>query len=377
MNSLIGPFVVIFLAFTVAIIIFVTTKRPMTMRKKAEGLGGKINGKGAGVFIIDGKTLVMEYSPGCRNSPSWFKISTSGTFGSELVIRLETPRDKFYKKIGLNQEVQVSDQKIDERLFFECDKPEFIKQLFLDQDVKLLVLKILCCFNTILITGNTCTFTRSPSEALDQISNEEITDSARMLLTLVSSIPKSDLGYHPEVVFFKSWRALLYVIGYGILICGVVSFLWANFSFRVVDSLRLWLISIAVNVFLFAAVSYFVFQKIKGFSTSSKVFIHFLFSFGIGILLLGRYGFAVANGNFDEAPAQRFERVVIDKYFTTGKSSTTYHVVLAPWRLGARPWQFTVGQGEYSGINLGKTYYMIATKPGKFGFEWVVSEKLL
>ncbi|MCX5708982.1 MAG: hypothetical protein NTY14_08480 [Candidatus Omnitrophica bacterium] len=377
MNLFLAPIIVIFFVVMVVAVIFVTTRSPNSMKKKIKELGGDVNKKGAGVLIVGGKTLTIEYFPGSRNSSPWFKISTSGTFGSGLLIRWETSRDKFYKKIGLNQEVQVSDKAVDERLFFECDTPEFTKQIFLNPDVKPLVLKILSSFSSIEITEKTCTFTRSPSEPFNEISNEVIMDSARKLLAFVESIPRSDLGYHPEVSVFKTWKAALYFIGYGILVCGVVSFFWADFSFRVVDSLKLGLSSIGVNAVIFSAGSYFAFRRIKGFSTSSKVFIHFLFTFGIGILLLGRYGFAVANGIFDKTPAQKFEQVVMDKYTTTHKSSTTYHVVVAPWRLAIRPWGFTVGRAEYLGIVPGKTYYRIVTKPGQFGYEWVVSESLI
>lgn len=347
------------------------------MRKKMKELGGRINSKGAGVFTVDGKILTMEYSGGSEGSHSWFKISTSGKFGSELVIRREKFQDKLYKKIGLNQEVQVSDKEIDEGLFFECDMPEFTKQLFFNTEVKPLVLKILGYFDSIGITRNICTFKISPCERLNKISNEIIMDAARDLLSFVSFIPRSISISHPEVISFKTRKVILCFIGYGILACGGICALWAINSFRVVDPVRIWLLSIGVNIILFPAAIYFAFQKIKGFSTSSRVLIQFLFSFGLGIVLLGRYGFAVANGIRDNTPLQKFEQVVIDKYTTTDEDSTTYHVVVSPWHSASHGWKFTVSQGEYDQIRVDKTCFEIITKSGRFGFEWVLSERLI
>jgi hypothetical protein len=345
------------------------------MRRKIKELGGKINRKGEGVFTVDGQTVAVQYFSG-EGGP-WFKISVSGTFGSQLTIRPETSRDKFYKKIGLNKEMQISDAEIDKDLFFECDTPEFAKQLFLSAQVKPLILKIFSYFNSIEITRDKCTIKRFPCEKLNKINNEIITDSARKLLNFVSFIPRSVSSYHSEVFSFKSWRAILYFIGYGLLVCGGICTLWANISFRVVDAMRLWLLSISINIAIFVAALCFAFQKIKGFSTSSKVLIHFLFSFGIGIVLLGRYGFAVTNGILDMTPAQKFEQVLINKYTETGDNSTTYHAVVAPWRPARSGWKFTVSQGEYGRIRVGKTYYAIITKSGRFGFEWVLSERLI
>ena len=378
MNASSDYFVIIYLVSLVAIIVFIVVAIKLfdPMRKKIKEICGGVNRKGVGIFTVDGKTITMKYFAGSRNSSPRLKISTYGIFGCELVIRRETSRDKFYKKIGLNQEIQVPDKEIDEELFFECDIPEFTKQLFLNADVKPLALKILSYFNSIEITRDTCTLTKCPCERLDNISNEVIVDSARNLLIFVSFIPRFISSYHPEVLSFKKWGTALYFIGYGILACGVICFI-LSFAFRVVEPLRLWLLSIAVNILLFSGATYFAFQKIKGFSTSSRSLMHFIFSFGIGILLLGRYGVAVANGILDKTPVQEFKQVLVDKYTTRHKSSTTYHVVVSSW-LPANPgWRFTESKEEYSRIQIGKTYYMIVTKSGRFGFEWVLYERLI
>lgn len=379
MNMFQDPLVILCFAsiIVIAFIILIAVTYLDPMRKKIKELGGKITRRGAGVLAVDGSALTLEYFSGSRDSSPWLKIAASGTFGSDLVIRQETSSDKFFKKIGLNREVQLSDQEIDEKLFFECDNPEFLKQLFLNADLKPLVLNILGHFSSIEITRNRCTFKRCPCEALNKISNEWVFAWARQLLAFVASVPRFVPGHHPEIASFKTWRVVLYAIGFVAFIAGIVSFLWANISFRVVDGARLWLLSIEANIVLSAGAFYYAFQKIKGFSRSARVLTHFLCTFGVGILLLGRYGVAVANGYFDETSARKFEQPLIGKYTTTHKSTTTYHAVVAPWHPEGRGWEFTVSPDAYGKIRVGRTYYGIVTKSGRYGFEWVVSERLI
>ncbi len=371
------PFLPIITLFLLAIFIFVVRIFCGPMRKKIKEFDGKINSKGEGVFSVDGKTVTIQYLPGSRSRSPEFRMSTPGSFGAELVIRTETSLDRFYKKIGLNSEVQISDQELDDKFYFECDVPEFLNQLLLKSNVKPLVLDVLTNFTSIEITQNTCTFKQYPSGPLKDISKENITAAARKLLSFGNFIPQVVDDPHPELVSFKMWRSILYFMGTTILIGGIASSLWASISYRIVDALKFWCLSAGwAFAFMFVAAN-FTFLKIKGFSTSARVFLYFLGFAGVGTLLLARFGGAIYNGIVDQSSVQKFEQTVIDKYTTTHKGSTTYHVVVEPWRSGRNGWEFTVGRERYGHIRVGATHYKILTKAGRFGFEWVISESLI
>ncbi len=367
--------VVIYLSTIVFIFVLVIFSNPM--RKKIKEFDGQMNRQGEGIFSIDAKPVIIKYFPGFRGRSPEFRISTPGTFGAKLVVRTETSQDKFYKKIGLNSEVQIPDKELDDKFYFECDIPEFLNQLFLNSDVKPLVLDILTNFSSIEITKNICTFKQYPSGALENISKESITVATRKLLMFVTFIPRAVGNPHLELASFRIWRFILYFGSNIVLIGGIVFWAWASISFRIVDTFRFWYLSAG---WAFACVSigaYLAFLRIKGFSTSARVFIHFLISFGIGTLLLVRFGGAAFNGIFDKSSVKKFEQVVINKYMTTHKSSTTYHVVVEPWHSGKSGWEFTVGQGEYAHIKPGSTHCQILTKSGRLGFELVISERLI
>jgi hypothetical protein len=346
------------------------------MAKKMKALGGKVNNQGDGILLFDGKPVSLEYFSGSRYQPSYFKISVPGNFGGRLVIRRETIKDKLSKDIGLDQEVQVQDKEVDQKLFFECDTPEFVKQLFSDFEAKHIALDSLRYFTSIDITPHRCAFTRIPGQYPTHIGNDIILNAGPKLLSFVKFIPKSSSPARPEISNFKKQSALLDRIGYGALICGFAVLFWAVYCFRVFDDAKLWHSSLPFSIGLFIAGVIFAFERIRGFSTSSKVLLDFMFRFAIGAVLLGRFGGAVANGLFEQSQVSTFQQRVIDKYISHGKS-TSYRVIVAPWAGHFRSWGFSVNPDEYNNVKIGSTQYMITTKPGRFGFEWVVSEDMI
>jgi hypothetical protein len=347
------------------------------VKKKMKLMGGSFNNKGEGLLSVDGKAFKLQYTAASRNRRPELKLSVPGQFPAELTIRIETSQDRFYKQIGLNNEVQLADQQLNDKFYFECDVEEFLKLLFLNSDVKPLVLDIMSSFSSIEITKKGCTFKQYPSAALESISHETILSYARKLISFVKYIPSSISTPHPELVSFQQWRFILYLLGGLASLSGFISFVWADTSFRIVDSLKFWNLTLTWALFIILPIGYFAFLRIKGFSTSARVLIYFILSFSIGIVLLTRFGGAVYNGKFDHSLVKKFNQVVINKYTTRHKSSTYYHVVVAPWHAGQKWWGFTVGSQTYSFIQPGVTHYEIATKEGLLGYEWIISEHLI
>ena len=366
-----------FIIFSVFILIIIASRFIFNPVKKKMGeLGGRINRNGEGVFSIDGQPITLKYTPGSRNRSPEFSLSTSGSFGADLVIRRETSQDRFYKKIGLNQEVPISDRELEDKFYFECDVPEFVNQLLSNADVKPLVLDIFNTFSSIVITQNICIFKLYPSSPLEDIAQESITDASRKLLSFVRFIPQNIGEPHPELASFRMWRFILYFIGITALVGGMVFFIWASVSFRIVDEARAWYWSLTASISVVVCMLYLAYLKIKGFSTSSRVFICFLITFSMGTLLSARFGGAVYNGVFDQSSTKKFEQVVINKYTTTHKGTRTYHVVIEPWHPAMSYWESTVTHRAYTSISLGSTLYQIFTKSGRLGFEWVVGERV-
>jgi len=366
--------VLAFLLPFISILVFVYAVPAFTLKKRISQLGGKLNYKGEGVLSFEGRDIFIRYIPASRNRSAELRVSAAGHFGAQALIRYETPSDKFYKQIGLNRELQIPDREMGDKLYFECDDQEFLNFFLLNSRTKSEVLSLLKDYADIEITKDRCQLKKYPAGDLAMISREDILGMARQLVELSTLIPSSG-GDHPELAVFKLKKVLMYGIGSIVSAAGGFSFLWASCEYRIVDAGRLWELSLNYSATIVIAAVSLAFFLIRGFSTSSKVFLFFLLTFSAGGILCGRYGAAVYNGFFDRSPVESFDQVVYNKYFTISRGSSNYYAVVQPWRPGRKGWVFRVSQGTYAFINPGSTHFQILTRSGRLGFEWVVAER--
>jgi hypothetical protein len=324
-------------------------------------------------IFIDGRTAYLSYYSISRYSSPELKIYMKGTFGAALVIRRERTIDRFWKSIGLNREVRIPDQELADKFYFECDDQGFVNQLLSDAGAKPLILDVFSRFNFIEITPTSCAFKQYPSDPLDDLGKDFIMDAAHKLSNFVDLIPVSAGVGSARLAFFQTWSGVLNFLGAGVLGLGCLFFFWAG-EYTLVDELRAWGLAAQWFWALYVPAACLAFVVIKGFSTSARVLIRFLISFGIGAFMVLRFGGVVYNCNFDHSPADRHQQIVVDKYVFHNKGGIFLNVDVTPWRVGMRNWTFAVNPGEYGRIRPGITRYFILVKPGRLHFEWVTGQ---
>lgn len=368
------PLIIFFVG--IGFVVFTIRKSSNSFKKLISDIGGTVNGRGEGVVSLQGKEVFVKYTPGSKNRSPEFQIYTPGLFGAPLVIRPETARDRFFKRIGLNRELEVPDFETNERLYFECDDQQFLQQLFLNANVKQELFEVLKNYSSVEISPKRCLFKKYPSFELSLITPQWVKESIERLVKFASIVPPAS-GNHFELTAFKLKSALLYSVGMVAFGAGIVAFFGASIAYPVVEGMQLWGASanhVVPIVLTGAAVGFYL---IKGFSKSATVFLYFVIPFCIGVVLCGRYGTAVYNGYYDTAEPTVFETVIFDKYTTTHKGSTTYHVVAQAWRSNLPNWEFTEDSNTYARIKPGETRCRITTKPGRLDFEWILDEELV
>ena len=161
-----------------------------SMKKTMKRLGGQMISNQEGIFTVEGKPITIKYMAVHRYN-SDFSLSTPGTFAAHLTIHTKTSQDKFYKNIGLMKEMRAQDEELNDKLYFSCDMQEFIDRLFLNTDVKPMVLDILSTMDCIQITKNACTFKQGTQNSLDDMTKGHILGIARKLLKFAPLIPKT------------------------------------------------------------------------------------------------------------------------------------------------------------------------------------------
>lgn len=367
--------VIIFLVIVLVVVFVVNKSSSDALKRLAAGLNGRILRNGKWVFSRRGQDVFAQYTPAGKNTPPQLRLYTKGSFGAQLLIRPETGLDKFFKGAGLNRELEVADREMNDRLYFECDDQEFLNHFLMQNDIKSQVFKLLGRYSDIEITPQSCLLKRNPSPGIEAISQNDMEQMADDLLDVAAQIPAYG-GSHPELVLFKIKGVVLKAVGVLTLIAGIVFLVWSA-QYPLVNGARIWNYTFCYALPVLAAVVALVYISIRGFSTSSKVFVLFLWTFGLGVVLISRFGTAVYNGFYDQSSTQAYDREVVEKYTTYHKGSTYYHVIIAPWRSDQPNWSFQVQSDEYDRISPSTTKYRVFTHQGCLNFEWVAGQQEL
>ena len=79
------------------------------------------------------------------------------------------------------------------------------------------------------------------------------------------------------------------------------------------------------------------------------------------------------NGYLDTSPASLHTVAVMNKQISKSEDSTSYYAILDSWREGHDTEKLSISSFEYSRLDIKRGQAKVTTKPGKFGFEWIVS----
>ncbi len=93
----------------------------------------------------------------------------------------------------------------------------------------------------------------------------------------------------------------------------------------------------------------------------------------ISISVLTYTAIATYNAKCDKGIISEHEALVVDKTIeTSSKGNRSYYIHVPSWGKRKKFEEFEVSNDGYSTITVGSTMMRILTKPGKFGFEWLV-----
>lgn len=81
------------------------------------------------------------------------------------------------------------------------------------------------------------------------------------------------------------------------------------------------------------------------------------------------------NESLDRALPARHTGAVMQKWRTTGKS-TSYHIRVPSWRPDHPSEDFTLSKDAWTAVRVERSTYVVHSKPGHFGIEWVVDRRL-
>ena len=331
-------------------------------------------------FQYRGLDFFYEKHPGSRNSPPSFSVSVvcRGT-GGGFEVSPEGAVERFFKNAGIDREVQTPEEEFNRRFYIASDTPQFAQDYFLSAEKREAVTRLFDGkASTVTHKGRHVTVTWKGSSAhADGVTAMKSTAGA--LAALAKDIPAcpdaaSSAGTEGQS---SSSRTLMIGLAAGSLAAGLISVIWTSTGYPVYDAWKLFLFSLKFSLPALVIFLYFAVTSLAGNSRSHKDILTAGFLAFAGFLMLGAGITGLYNGMKDASPPAGHEAIVLDKRTYKSKNSRTYKLIVQSWRPGNAIEDLPTNRGTFQRVVPGKRKVVVYTRPGKLGFEWFVSYRLL
>jgi uncharacterized membrane protein YiaA len=150
-----------------------------------------------------------------------------------------------------------------------------------------------------------------------------------------------------------------------LLFVGLFGVIVTSWIYRPLDSNLIYIT--ALVLFLFPMVLYVV-TVIRKRETQQVERLRTIFRRSAALSIIFA-GVLIANGALDQAPPRKIQSIVIRKYVTHGRRSTTYHVDVRSWRPGRTDEDLQVGSRTFSATAEGHGV-SIELHAGFVGVQW-------
>ncbi|MCP4150151.1 MAG: hypothetical protein GY757_20560 [bacterium] len=361
----------------ISVIITVIVTLVRRKRKMEESSAGKNTlAKGAsGENTYEGVSYSYKHFSGTDKAPPYFKITIPCSTKGNFKIKKETKFDRFFKKLGVCIEIETHDPSFDDAFYITTDTILFTTR-YLEKSEKRRSIEALfnLGFNELKHDGNVIivTWTNFPRGKL--MEKELMEQAVTQLAVLGRSLPDIPSFEEPGSSSWKYKRILAFVLPGLLLLTGLTALILGAIYYKPLDKAPIFLDSLKYSLPLFILFTWFSLYLLKGRSSSHReliaVFFISLFAFP-----LGGVGYEVyLNGALDKNPPAVHKTILLNKYFSKNKNSYTYYAVVKSWRHEDVE-RLMVSKRFYDYMEPGRSRVTVTTKPGKFGFEWLVSTR--
>lgn len=331
-------------------------------------------------FQWQGMNCRYEKYDGSKNSPPSFSIFVEcGGTGGGFEVWQESAWERFFKNIGMTREIQTGDDAFDRRFYIDSNTPEFARECFASGERREAVRRLLDMkAEKITYQGKTLSIEWTGSSAhADGIAH--LKEAIESLTLLAKDLPL----YHESTSSVMisenrpSYRVAVIIVAGASLALGFFSWIWNCSAYPLFNP---WGLFVWTLKFSIPALVIFLFYAARTLSGNSRSHRDFLLAASLalsGFLFLG-YGVAgLYNGMSDTADPAQHISLVLNKEVHTHKNSRSYHLYVQSWQSGQVVEDLTVNSTVYQRVVPRKDRVLVRTKPGKLGFEWLVSSKVL
>lgn len=359
----------------VAIFFLIRRHKSKNMKLKEQGLLGK-GAKGQGIY--EGVEYSYLHFQGGKNAPPYFNVTIVCPSSGIFKITRETRFDRFCKKLGICTKLETQDREFDDTFFITTDTIGFTRDLFSKSEKRRLVMEIFAKgFTEIKYDGkkmmaNWISFPRNKLMEIKAV--EEIASLLGQLGRDMPHIYEYETET-PENAGWKQKRFIAFALPILLLAAGIAGMIIGLTSYIPLDEGIIILNSFKYSIPCLFLFLWAVILLLKGRTSSHRELIPAMILSILGFILGGMGGGITLNGWLDNGKPTAHEVKVINKYYSKNKNSFTYYAAVESWREGQYQEKIKVSRSFYDYLEPGGSRMIITTKPGKFGFEWLVNYK--
>jgi hypothetical protein len=322
-------------------------------------------------------TYAYKHFRGTDKAPPYFSITIPCTSTGDFTITRESKFDRFFKRLGVCVEINTHDPSFDNTFYISTNTVPFARQ-YLERGEHRRAIQALfdLGFNHLKQNGKSLVLTWRNFPRRQLMAVETMEKAVVQLAILVRALAKVP-SYEPPVSAYPVWklkRLFAFAVSGILVITGITALIIGLVSYRPLDVGKVFVKSVTYSVPLFFIFSWISLQLLKGRSSSHRelitVFLISLFAFP-----LAGFGYtAFFNGALDKGEPEVHKVLVINKYYKRNKS-TDYYAVVNSWRedTAKKTEKLRISKRFYNLLHPGSSTMMVTTKPGKFGFEWIVN----
>jgi hypothetical protein len=370
-NLIIVVFAVFFVILSSSIVLVIV----ITKRRKGINTGSKITLKDlAGSGEINGIPYQKVYYTGGKNSQSYFNISFPCEVDWNFTIKKETGFDRFFKKIGIAQEIDTMDPVFDKEFYITTSTSDEAKQLLIKPKVRKSINELFKLkFNQLILKKKQLMIVCTPITILSrgEINEDTIKEAVDYLYQLTIEAKAIQCYRVPKDTSWKYRRLTAFLIPIILDITGIVLLVIGLIRYKPMDTGSILLDSLKYSLPAIFIFNWLAVKMLKGRSTSHREFI--------AVLFLSLFAFPVSvgggeiflNGALDKSESKYHQEMIVKKYYTKSKNSYGYHILMQSWRENREIENLKITNSTYRRVTPGKSQIEIYTKKGRFGFEWI------
>ena len=331
----------------------------------------KLKGKDSGTY----KDVEYEYKYTSQSqySQASFKITVNCPAEGKFKLTKQNGFDRFFERLGLTRQLKTGYDDFDDLFYVNSDDDDFTAAYFTSPGKRQAAIEIYNKgFKLISLNGKVIEVKKEPVKKKAEITEELIQEVVAQLIILTKDVPENVV---PSVIVKTGWkgkRAAAFIIPTLLGIAGVVAMILGLTRYKPLDPGLIFLDSLWYSTSALFGFTWLAVIMIRGRSSSHHEFMLIVVISLVSFLLAGFGGELYLNGYLDQGEPTKHSVVILAKKTKKEKSGREYRAYVESWREGRKHERFGVSKNIYRKIVPHQTMMRVTTKPGKFGFEWVV-----